>query len=396
MQKFKSIKQIVLVAAICLGRASLADAFMIPDHATITEIAVKEFFQCVHPDLLTPRNAHIFQQVINPLTDGSKQEDLDYLNKLLAYSHFYNPYFSVETGVLTDRCSSDDRVRHIQYHLLRYGQQNEASLSKVFPNDGQCQPLFANLQSFVSPFKDIFPNETYAGFSFLFSSDNTQDYLSEFLNIRSYLYLLGRGLHHLQDMSSPTHVVPISHFALSETLSGIFPQDQFESRPFPKNAVLSQIQGELHTMPLRQMCAFTNSSPQSLFEILDESARDTLQALTQNVPIYVTHPFALPRSMTVTWEKWYDLQVGPDGFGDYGFYGNTFGLGLISLDSDDPTTVEDETGWRLYVAPEVYFDFSYQQYRRAIQATKRGLSYGLSEDGPWSVSDLLQTISQLD
>ena len=116
-------------------------------------------------------------------------------------------------------------------------------------------------------------------------------------------YAAGRVAHHIQDMASPPHVMPVYH------TSG----DAFDSyTPAPQlQAVLPGLcQG------INEGCL---NEP---IDILNRTARDTLDAINKKVEFQTTAAIE-----GETWKNFWDGPPHPcyEGFKDYGSYGNSFG-----------------------------------------------------------------------
>lgn len=373
-------------------------SFSLDDHRQLSRIAIHEFFKCVEPRMLNTSNEQTLERFTNIIMAGNTQEDIEYFDKMLQYSHFYNPHFYVNAKWLNiiDRCPSNYRINHIEQILDAYMNGNEIRMSDL-SWDHQCQP---NMMLWMDETQALVQT-SYINFNtpHLINSDLL---LLDHCKIRpseiyqEYFNWLGRAIHHLQDMSSPTHVVPILHPFAFDSPTGweIIPQDGFEHNEH-RISVLNNIIRESHQQPLDQLCTFKRSTPQTLFNILDQGARRTLNSLTQEVPVYVmdlgddnirllndsptsSMQTRRLRLMKVTWEKWYDTHSAihnPDHFGQYGFYKDAFGLTKFRLDSDDPSTPENEEGWIVRVDVNSYTHFIYQRYRQAIEDTKKALHY---------------------
>ena len=378
-------------------------SFLLDDHRQLSQIAIYEFFRCVQPEILNTPNKQHLKRFTDIIIEGNVQEDMEYFGKMLQYSHFYNPHFYVNARWMNiiDRCPSNYRINHIEQILDAYLNGNQITMLDL-SWDHQCQP---NMMLWIDKAQALIQkpyasnNVSFTNFNSLFHTNHNRTQLFE--TYREYFNWLGHAVHHLQDMSSPTHVVPILHPFAFDSPTGweIIPQDGFENNEY-RASVLNKIIKESHQQSLDQLCAFKKSTPETLFDILDQGARKTLNSLTQKVFIYVIdskdsddnllqeflngslHSLPLQtrrlRSMTVTWEKWYDSSLAihnPDHFGQYGFYKDAFGLTEFQLDSDDPLTPENEEGWTVYVDITSYTHFIYQRYKQAIEDTKKALYY---------------------
>ena len=372
--------------------------FALDDHKELSKIAIKEFFRCIQPEMLHASNESALNSFNNIIIDGNLQEDTNYLSKMLQYSHFYNPYFYVNVKWLHvfDRCPSNYRIYHLEQILDAYLKGDEIDVSN-FLWDSDCQPTsILQITESTNQFLRVSSN-IYSASSLDFKLFHANDTRQTSKIHEQYFYWLGHAIHHLQDMSSPTHVVPILHpIAFDSPASWEFiPYDGFEDNN-NRIPILNQIASELDHQTLDKTCDFKQSTPQTLFDILDQSARSTLDALTQEVLIHILKPennrrlqsfyspLYLARNerfipITVTWEKWYDRRSAVNNtnhLGQYGVYQDSFGLTKFQLDRNDPQTPQNEEGWTIYVSREFYDLFTYQQYRQAIEDTKKALYYG--------------------
>ncbi len=347
------------------------------DHAELTKIAIKEFTTCFQYESPSIQRGQDFEELSNIIIEANLQEDTYYFNKMLQYSHFYNPYVYVNAKWfnIIDRCPSSYRILHIEQILQGYLKRQTISAFDLFW-DHRCQHNI--MQRMMGPLNPPSPSLYYSQEDLIDTINQGDLYPSWGNNQQSddkqYFYLLGQAIHHLQDMSSPTHVVPIMHFSISDW--NIVPfQDGFESYT-NRIKILERIVEESNASSLDTICHFKNATPQTLFEILDEGAKKTLRSLSQEVPISViTNPNIFERR-SVTWEKWYDTtHRDANGFSQYGVYGNTFGSNLFYLYNDDPTTPENEGTRTILVDMEIYDDFVYQQYKQAIESTQKALHF---------------------
>ena len=206
------------------------------------------------------------------IEQGNRSEDLDLLNKWIFYSHYYHP----EKELQSHRYESDVRVSFLE-------------------------------------------DEVKAG---VYKPHNYWTHNR-----------LGHMVHHLQDVTSPPHVVPVSH-ALN---------DGFESYP------ISDREFYKATNPFFNKCSFFDGLvPLTPLELLDLTARHTLNIV--KTPI-----------TELTWEAFWK-ESDDDSFGSYGFLGNNFGEPLINVDGVQYTFLN-----------QTYKDFNLSQFRSALDVTKRVL-----------------------
>jgi len=112
---------------------------------------------------------------------------------------------------------------------------------------------------------------------------------------------LGRILSYVQLVSSPPRVVPVYvarfwRFSFS---------DRFDSYPLDEEALTQAIEGD---------CGFLDTPPESYGEVLTMVAERTLAAVQEPIS-------GLPTDWTAFWRP----NRNPEGFGDYGPAGNSFG-----------------------------------------------------------------------
>ena len=319
-------------------------ALHLSTHQKITEIAVKEFFSCLGPAILSKENEKGRKLFENILIEANLKEDTDYLRKALQYSHFYNPNFSVNAEWMDiDRCSSDYRVQHIEYILREYYLNKDTNVASVFRDDA------CHANAFYNFFNDdtFVPQETSQTIKFEFRNDIREIH-------PKYLEFLGSAVHHIQDMSSPTHVVPIMHPRFFGRFYEPLSHDAFE------NYVFYEVQMEYENTP--RDCNFKTTPPDSLLHILNTSAQRALQSFEEEISVVVNNS-----PTTVTWTKWYDITIPPDdnGMRDYGIYENTFGL----------TEFHDRESNVIKVDKVLYDTFAYTKYREAVNDTKKAIYY---------------------
>ncbi len=134
-----------------------AQAFRLEEHATLTRLAATEFEIC-YPGLLDISS-------IDALVDSNLNEDRNLPRKWLQYSHFYNP-----TKPILD--------------LRKFPSEVSASDFRL----GQLQTTIEGIS--------ISSAQTAAGIMDFFKQSLPE---------------LGHAIHHIQDMASPPHVVPVMH-----------------------------------------------------------------------------------------------------------------------------------------------------------------------------------------
>ena len=336
-----------LILSLCAILAPLfnAQAFFLSTHRKFTKIAIEEFFSCMHPEILSKENKRGRKFFKNILIKANLKEDIQYLSKALQYSHFYNPNFPVNAKWINiDRCSSDYRVQHIEHILKKYYLKENTKIAPIF-QDNVCR---ANSLHIFFHGITLIPKETPWTIKFELQND--------ILEIDpKYLALLGRVIHHLQDIASPTHVTPIMHPKFFSTPYKIFSHDAFE------DYISHKVQMK-YEQTQQGLCDFKITTPDSLFHLFNTSAHRVLKSLTEEISIVVNNSPTI-----MTWQKWYDTTRPPDhnGMRDYGPYGNTFGL----------TEFYDRESKVIRVDRKIYEAFAYAKYRQAVEDTKKAIYY---------------------
>jgi hypothetical protein len=210
--------------------------------------------------------------------EANLQEDLNFLGKWFRYSHFYHPEHDFKSA----RLNSRDRVLDLEKRLLtaRSGPEREA--------------------------------------------------------------LLGKAIHHLQDMTAPPHVVPVNHFWV----------DGFES-----------LQVSLKEDLAFQDCEtlFNEASQKTLVDLHQELAEETWLLVKEGtLSAEQIRPAQLsPASLSLVlfWSPGSDQE-----WGSYGIFGNAFGAEWI------------KTKTHLYrVSPSSYASFKQSRLHSALRATQSAL-----------------------
>ncbi|MCC7441784.1 MAG: hypothetical protein IT285_09125 [Bdellovibrionales bacterium] len=155
-------------------------------------------------------------------------------------------------------------------------------------------------------------------------------------------YELGHAIHHIQDMASPPHVVPVRH-GLFDSYEGwnLSPLD------FPARRIDRKYCRKLRDQQV----------PGGLYQILNETAWQSLS--------YVKTPLRLQYNgyaADVTWEWFWKESSSPE-FGDYGWFGNRFG--------ESPITFGD--AHRYEIPRATYLAFKKRQLALAIDRTVQAL-----------------------
>jgi len=150
--------------------------------------------------------------------------------------------------------------------------------------------------------------------------------------------MAGRIVHHIQDMSSPPHVMPIYHVG----------SDRFDKYKSASGTLDAEI------------CSEMQAGAHHPLDLLENAAQNTLKAVNRSV--------VFDGQKTFENETWLKFWGGPEdenlvGFRTYGLYGNVFG--------ESPCN----SGICLLYNKRVYDDFFGECSRRAITDTVRFLMY---------------------
>lgn len=151
------------------------------------------------------------------------------------------------------------------------------------------------------------------------------------------IYRLGKMIHFLQDVTSPTHVAPIVHG----------PNDGFESFVIEQQQVFNK------------KISCRHQQPQEPLTILKVYAKQTL-ATFDNLNLAEKNGYRFEFSWRLFWNEGLGSK-----FGYYGLFGNTFG-------SDKPIEV---LGHSYSFRQEIFRQFKHQQIARAVEATTQAMSW---------------------
>lgn len=218
------------------------------------------------------------------LSSGDVDEDTDLLEKWTTYSHYYNPYKKL--------------------NMIR-----EDSSGRI---------------------DDLAPEFRHTGF---ISTNEMSD--------------LGHAIHHFQDMTVPSHVVPVSHWLF----------DGFETYDFSGDISSGWTCEDLVAMQQSDMLT-----------ILRETAIQTLTNISNSKLTFVSTVGDVKNTVqtdaTAFWQE-----SDNDDFGEYGYLGNNFGQTQFSA---------GDIGYQ--VSNDYYASFKQTQMKLAVQASLRGLLWELGPD----------------
>jgi hypothetical protein len=220
----------------------------------------------------------IGEMVANRIDEYNLDEDTNLLNKWLFYSHYFHPFKELNMA----RYQSSVRVEELE-------KQIHSAL------DG--------------------------------GMDARDD---------SILNAFSHALHHLQDMASPPHVVPVTHWLT----------DGFETY---------EVAFEIPRTSTDDCVALIARPKESLVDLLKHAARTTLNLVR-------SERVSVQKNGSPTFVSWSSFwaESSENDFGDYGVFGNSYGEAAIQVNGD-----------RYRVAPAVYHAFKHGQLRLAVEISKR-------------------------
>eukprot|EP01137_Pigoraptor_chileana_P002329 Opistho-2@41011 len=272
---------LVVAVAVVVAVVGYCDAYSLNDHTAIMQLAIREFNECYSTPTFNISESDSSLMVRNDL-----EEDVNVVGKwLYKFSHFYNPRkpeIKICTADLYCRYNSSIRIMGLQDDIAKLIEKKDAKLSE-----------------FLDP--------------------------------------LAHAAHHIQDMASPPHVVPVMH--------GL--TDGYE------NYVSAE------ALQPSARCSHSGV-PSSLIEILDATALATLDAIASRDCVYTvngTHTIS-------DWSKFWQEGVDGESFGDYGAFGNN--VGSAAFTSRDGPVVVDAA---------VYAGFKATRMRAAVDATIQALRW---------------------
>ena len=156
---------------------------------------------------------------------------------------------------------------------------------------------------------------------------------------------LGRIVNHVQDATTPTHVVPI--FTTRWWRFNV--SDRFASYPVNEDALLPS---------LAEDCASVRGADGTLEALLVGTAERTLASIAEPI-----------RGMPSSWEAFWELDRDDDDFGSYGDAGNNFGR-EASFDC-----TEDEARECVLLAHDpIYGEYATARHLDAVRATMSALA----------------------
>lgn len=164
--------------------------------------------------------------------------------------------------------------------------------------------------------------------------------LGDRLEIR--LKAVGRIISYLQDVTSPSKVVPVYtgrwwRFSFS---------DRFDRFPLDPDAIDERLAGS---------CAQTLSQVEDFESLLAKTAGETIQAVKEDIKGY-----------PITWEAFWTFSGEEGDFGEYGIAGNQFGKrsAFRCGDSEQCLLLENDP---------LYQEFALQRHVDAVEATMQAL-----------------------
>ena len=161
---------------------------------------------------------------------------------------------------------------------------------------------------------------------------------------------LGRIVSYLQLMTSPARVVPV--------YTGRFWRWSFSDR-----FDTYQLNDEALEARLQDDCADLVTVPPSFHALLADTADETLEAVRSPVD-----------GLPATWEAFWTISDDPDGFGEYGPAGNSFGRKTTFRcpAADDASGARNRRCVLLDRDP-IYADFALERHAAAVRSTARAM-----------------------
>ncbi len=256
---------------------SLSFSYSVDNHEMITEVAIGHFNRCLDEGHLGSLS-QISEKERRTLVDGNLHEDLLGPIRRLKQWHFWDPKRRNDNGKYINK-----------------------TLHKRF--DAVEKSIFKPLDFFSSKYSE-----------------------------------LGHLLHYLQDVTVPSHVVPIFHPA----------PPLFKSDGFDKYAI--------DTYNLENETSFNCSSlisalPSNFNELLDSYAKYTLKSIKEVIPAKGNKKY--------TWRLFWKEAKKNKRFGKYGKVGNRFGKEMEVKKIDTP----------FFMTREIYNNFAKNLHEKALQAT---------------------------
>ena len=156
---------------------------------------------------------------------------------------------------------------------------------------------------------------------------------------------LGRVVNHVQDATTPAHVVPIFttrwwRFSVA---------DRFASFAVDEKALQSA---------LGEACASVRGADGTFEELLVSTAERTLESISEPI-----------RGMPSNWSAFWELDSDNDDFGSYGVAGNNFGRETTFKCGDD-----DERECVLLAQDPLYAEYAAARHLEAVRATMSALA----------------------
>ena len=156
---------------------------------------------------------------------------------------------------------------------------------------------------------------------------------------------LGRVVNHVQDATTPAHVVPVFttrwwRFSVA---------DRFASFAVDEKALQSA---------LGEACASVRGADGTFEELLVSTAERTLESISEPI-----------RGMPSSWSAFWELDSDNDDFGSYGVAGNNFGRETTFKCGDD-----DERECVLLAQDPLYAEYAAARHLEAVRATMSALA----------------------
>ncbi len=163
---------------------------------------------------------------------------------------------------------------------------------------------------------------------------------------------LGRIVSYIQLVSSPSRAVPVYATRFWRGSFG----DRFDSYRVDEDALEAALAGD---------CGFLNPPPESYRAVLQEVARDTLQAVSSPIG-----------GLPTTWRSFWAPAAEPGDFGDYGPAGNSFGRRV-----EFPCAERGGQRCVLLADDPLYAEFALARQLAAVRGTARAMYLHALERG---------------
>ncbi|MEC9281864.1 MAG: hypothetical protein VX642_04080 [Bdellovibrionota bacterium] len=170
--------------------------------------------------------------------------------------------------------------------------------------------------------------------------------------------LTGAIAHYIQDVSNPSHVIPVYH--------GPGLKDEFDSYPILADKIRSTFS---------ENCSSLETNPQNIFEILEQTAKNSLNAIEEKTLVFLKDGKQHESSFKEAF--WYRAADDDNFFGKYGSLGNNYGKSEFSFpiwrrnQKVGPKKTIKRKSYDYKINAEVFKEFSQQQQTKAVLSTAK-------------------------